>query len=273
VHLLVAAPQLLFRDIYRASLAAIAVAGPLLVALFPYDPLRYYVPVLPAYVLLVLEWVHLRAWRLHPTDESLPAFAIATGMLLALWWLWAGNALSHLLLGEVVFRLRIVTTLIAVALAGFTWLLRRRVLSGTTIAGCLAVLLFVFAAHAAAVLGAFALTPSYQARSVRAALAQSIPAGSSLGGDWAPFFALGTDIPALYMTTDVNPFERILEIRPDFFLYSNTAAPKVAVAALQDAKGVRLGRAVFEGRYNGSPVILYRLEYDEASPLGDAPRP
>jgi hypothetical protein len=52
-----------FRDPYRAGLAGLALLGPLLLSVFPYHPLRYYVPLVPSYVLLVVEWLHLRQWR------------------------------------------------------------------------------------------------------------------------------------------------------------------------------------------------------------------
>jgi len=39
--------------------------GPVILGLFRYNPLRYYVLFLPAYILLILEWLHLRMWRLE----------------------------------------------------------------------------------------------------------------------------------------------------------------------------------------------------------------
>ena len=42
---------------YRASLVAVCILGPLLLSLFSYNPLRYYVPLIPVFVLLVIDWL------------------------------------------------------------------------------------------------------------------------------------------------------------------------------------------------------------------------
>ena len=63
IHGLICRPDLYLGTIYRFSLVMLVLLGIPIVALFMYDPLRYYIPLLPAYGLVVLEWVHLGCWK------------------------------------------------------------------------------------------------------------------------------------------------------------------------------------------------------------------
>ncbi len=55
-HGLALRPDRYFGSLYRLSLICLVVLTPLIVAVFPYNPLRYYVPALPAYILRTFSW-------------------------------------------------------------------------------------------------------------------------------------------------------------------------------------------------------------------------
>jgi hypothetical protein len=88
-----------------------------------------------------------------------------------------------------------------------------------------------------------------------------IPAGSSLAGDWAPFFTLGADIDALVMNSVHNRPSRFSDSRPDYLLYCETFDVEQVMDELADVDTVTLGPPLYESAYKGRKVILYRLYY------------
>ena len=259
---------------YGASLVALVVLGPLLVSFFPYHPLRYYIPLLPAFLLLALEWVHVRAWR-----DAIPARSAwltigACLAILAAAILNLARALNHQILSSLPMRLgnepglsaaaiyRYVVPL-AVALAIGLWTVRRRVFAGRTMLGVVVVLLVVSTARDIYVVGRYLLNPSYQASGISADIRRLVPPGASIGGDWAPFFTLGSEIKALYVNERYNRGERIKAVRPDYFLQTFVGRSEEVMREIRGLEGVSLGPAIYRARYAERDLILYPLSYGE----------
>ncbi|HET6277336.1 MAG TPA: hypothetical protein VFG08_00985 [Candidatus Polarisedimenticolia bacterium] len=259
---------------YGASLVAIVLLGPLLVSFFPYNPLRYYVPLLPAFLLLVLEWLHLRAWR-----DAIPARStwLTMGACLAVLTVAILNlarALNHQVLSVLPIGpgdepglsagsiYRYVLPLAAGLSVGL-WAVRRRVFTGRTMLGAVVVLLFMATARDLYVVGRFLLNPSYQAGGISADIRRLVPPGNSIGGDWAPFFTIGSEIKALYVNERYNRGERIKAVRPDYYLYSDTVGSDAVRNEISRLKGVTLGPAIYRARYAERDLILYPLSYEE----------
>ena len=259
---------------YGASLVAIVLLGPLLVSFFPYNPLRYYVPLLPAFLLLVLEWLHLRAWR-----DAIPARStwLTMGACLAVLTVAILNlarALNHQVLSVLPIGpgdepglsagsiYRYVLPLAAGLSVGL-WAVRRRVFTGRTMLGAVVVLLFMATARDLYVVGRFLLNPSYQAGGISADIRRLVPPGNSIGGDWAPFFTIGSEIKALYVNERYNRGERIKAVRPDYYLYSDTVGSDAVRNEISRLKGVTLGPAIYRARYAERDLILYPLGYEE----------
>ncbi len=87
---------------YRVSLIAICVGAPFLLSLFSYNPLRYYVPILPVFVLLVLEWLQLEPVDSNPRAEGKALTRLASGGMLFLALLSMGLASNRLVLGWII---------------------------------------------------------------------------------------------------------------------------------------------------------------------------
>jgi hypothetical protein len=205
LHALLTRPRLWFDDLYRLCLIAIVVLGPLELALFWYNPLRYFVPFLPAYVLLVLEWVHLASWReALPRRVALPVSLLAVAALACAVY-WSGTGVVRLMALNPPYeplyfleprpnpQLWFLTGLAVIAAVGI-WIGRSRKLHPAMMRGVAGVLAVLFALGNLYALSSFWLAPSYRSTELRRELAQLIPAGSSLAGDWAPFMTLGTKI-------------------------------------------------------------------------------
>ncbi len=99
LHLLFARFESIVASSYRTALISMAIGGPLALALFTTDPPRYWVPIIPAFALVVCEWLILRPW--HKPREKAPfiitiAVAIASLALAYLCARAAKNLLSNL---------------------------------------------------------------------------------------------------------------------------------------------------------------------------------
>lgn len=273
-HALLTGSRSILGHPYGASLVAIVVLGPLLVSFFPYHPLRYYVPLLPAFLLLALEWFHVRAWR-----ESIPerpawltngaCLAILAAAILNL-----ARAINHQVLSGLPLRLgsepglsaaamyRYVTPL-AVALAIGLWMVRRRVFAGRAVLAAAAVLLVLSTARDVYVVGRFLLNPSYQASGIAADIRRLVPPGASIGGDWSPFFTIGSEIKALYVNERYNRGEKIRALRPDYYLHSFTGRSEQVKEEIMQLEGVTMGPAIYRARYAERDMMLYPLSYAE----------
>ncbi|MEJ2080517.1 MAG: hypothetical protein P8Z74_21410 [Acidobacteriota bacterium] len=269
-------------DEYSVTLSS-AFLGPICgLAVFSYDPLRYYVPVIPVGILLAVHALRKEpqadvstasAEQTAGTRPLLSVFCTISELLFT--WI-AGFALAGFLLSTVLGLLpielgtapgisystqfRFLSAPILVGGAALWWITRKiRDLRALKWAGgvVLALMLVLDAGR----IVAFLVHPSFQAREIRETLAATVPRGASVGGDWAPFLTLGTDLHALYMNHSFNAAARIASVRPDFFLFSETRDSEFYRAAIQKNELVQLGAPVFECSYAGRQVVLYPIHY------------
>ena len=271
LHALLVDPRRYLGHPYRASLLALILLGPLTISIFTYQPLRYHTPLLPAYVLLVAEWFHLRTWE-APRPERVPLWAVPPLLALLCWWFacvlfslhrfvltplfWPAWALtdavstSTLLTAAVLF--------FALALWGGCWLLvgRRALIS-------MVLLIAAASARDAYVIGKFFKAPEEQYLEISSWIEEHIDPAHSIAGDWAPMLTLGTHVRSLYMNPVVNQPARIRMIRPDYLLLMGGWPVDRRLARL----GTALPQpAVYESSYAGRWVKLLPLEYPEPAP-------
>lgn len=283
-HGLATRPDHYLGNLYRLSLISIVLLAPAIVSVFPYSPLRYYLPALPAYLLLVLEWFHLEIWRADlssriPVVRRICVIALLAMAVFALLFPFY-VMFSDMLPAASASRASVVKVILlpaAAALGVFAWIwrgtiLRRRVLALGGIAMVLAFTLY--SAHG---LVNFLIAPTYQLQAIRAQVARIVGAEASLAGDWAPIVALGTPVRALYMNRRYNPVTNIIAIKPDYFFYGESPESRRSLEELMRTPGVRVDPPVDVGTYyNGRRrVVLYPLHYAEANvrvtPLATAP--
>jgi hypothetical protein len=143
------------------------------------------------------------------------------------------------------------------------WHQRSRWMSGPVVARGVMLALLGFTGYALARIGSFLAAPRYQAEAVRTELAGTVPAGASVAGDWAPFFTLGTELRPLYMNQRINHVSRVPQLRPDYFLYSETPDSISSFEGFAGVRGARLGPALWENEYNHRVVRLHQILYTE----------
>ncbi|MCI0564199.1 MAG: hypothetical protein MN733_37465, partial [Nitrososphaera sp.] len=92
-HGVLCQPSHYLKNLYRLTLMCLVILGPIVLALFKIHPLRYYVPLLPAYVLISLEWLSLRK---VPCDLTKPSLVrtVLTVFLLVLFSSYGAVALG-----------------------------------------------------------------------------------------------------------------------------------------------------------------------------------
>jgi hypothetical protein len=250
---------------------------PLLLGFVSYAPPRYFVALVPAQILMVAYWLgrskidtysQAKDWMV----TSVSTAVLAVALFILLW------AVANLILPLVpipqgdtpgisaptAVKLLLPT---AAGLAVFVQLLylspkvTRMQLFRPVIYSLLVTAIAAGVHQASAVW----LHPDYLSHAIRTRLVQTVSPGEAVAGDFAPFFALGTQIPAIYSTTNKNNGKVILDICPSYYLYSGTRHDDYAIESFQSNAGVRLGEPIALGEYAGRSVTLHRLQYPEGA--------
>jgi hypothetical protein len=268
LHLLVCRPDLCRKSLYRINLVAVVLLGIPLVALFEYDPLRYYSPLLPAFLLIVFEWIHLRGWSFPPPRPSAWVnLTIFAGMVP-----WSYYAIGLCLLYRPVPLFGDDPSLgglaVVVVVATLLWAIRSVAFRGAMVAAALLLFLAVFLAYNAHNLGSFLLRPTFQSQQIRADLLNLLPEDSVLGGVWAPFYALGTPFKTLYIAAEGNYPERLPELAPDYIVLSRpTGNSKKTLMRIRVSRGMDLGPLLYAAIYNEKRTTVHPLFFDPRLPL------
>jgi hypothetical protein len=275
LHFVVVLGRSLMDDSYLAMLIAVTVGAPLILAVFRYQPHRYYVPLFPMLVLLVAEWVRWRGWtRELPIERR--GWILVTGIALGTWSMMTiAEGVNHSVLVRLPInlgrlpglseRFLLVAGAPAALLAGFLWWRRSTQWSSTrALSFVVLCLLAIHAARSFVWVGAFLVQPTYQGVEMARMVREAVPAGSTIAGDWAPFAALGSDLRPIYMAYDQNRLRPDSELRPGYFLFSDTEAGVESLAWIESQPHISLLPAIGHARYAGRDVVLYPLRFEQA---------
>jgi hypothetical protein len=275
--LLLHRPHTFSGNAYRSALFGIVILGTGILALMSWSPLRYWMLLVPAYLLLALEWNAERTPS--PGNEALIPMgpirsAAAVGLLAILMFgiLYSGLVLfdaSSSRLGEP--RNAVFWTILAAAAVATigVWWFRVIVLNERTLRRFTNVVLAAVIVFSLYRVAGYVAKPSWDIQAVRQELSEALPDDAVFAGDWAPLFTLGTHRPTLYMNSRFNRPERIHLTRPTHFLYCQSEHRgvddgMVVWEALQNSEVVKVGESILETSYIGRRVALYPLEYDVA---------
>jgi hypothetical protein len=271
-HALLVCPRRLVQSPYRAGLLALVLLAPILMTVFHYRPLRYYVPILPAYVLLVVEWLHLRPWELPFPHRTRP-LALAVLLPTLAWALFCMGRSVHRYvlqpfvptwgLPEGLPREALVMALLMLGLG--MWQFRRELLTGRAALVIVVATLGLSSARDLLFVGSFFAAPQYEARDIAAELERILPPAAVVGGDWAPMLTFESSLRSLYMNPEVNRPERVHELRPDYLMVDSWD-PRPHF----EARAVRFAPAVLEATYANRPVRVYPIVYGRPRPTPPA---
>ena len=104
-------------------------------------------------------------------------------------------------------------------------------------------------------------SPNLDRERVASEVEQLLPIGASIGGDWAPIFALGTELKALYMNEVFNPPGRVKFVRPDYLLLSDTFGMRNYRDELESDATISVGPSIYESEYKDQQISVHRLTY------------
>ncbi len=276
VHGLSTRPREYLGDHYRLVLSATLVGVPLILAVFSYVPPRYFPPMMAVGPLLVIDHIARGAWQWRP-ERPLPLWArlaVAAVSVPLAWYLLRSldyAVLSHLPMyfGEdpgvsavTMYKYYAPIALLAL-IAGF-WLTSwygKHVLFKPLIGVLVVGFVILGVAEQVRTLA----SPTFDAQEIRAALRHVTDSEASVGGDWAPYFTLGTGRKTLYVNDVTNRTERFGELRPEYFLSVGTRFDQRTFQALKASENPALGAPEHLGTFLGRDVILFPLVYRDSS--------
>lgn len=272
LHILLVKPEHIYNNLYRLSLVAVVVGGPIILSLFVKHPPRYFVAIVPACLLLTLEWVHLRAWKLPAKDTFTLLQKIAIFTVFIIFSMMLMRASEILGLRNLPFTIgedpgidkSMLLKLLPIPVIGL-YLVYRMNRVFTVRALGLAIPLFATVSIATGIYGqsSFLLRPSYDSQIIRSELNEILHQDESVAGDWAAFFTAEAPLRSFYMSRGINfPYpDHIEKIRPDYFLSSNTSHDIKSLDALNKNEIIKLGEPRDIGSYMGHTVSIYPVNY------------
>jgi 4-amino-4-deoxy-L-arabinose transferase-like glycosyltransferase len=262
-------------DSYRVVLISVLLGVPLMLTILWDPPPRYYVAVVAAATLLVIDHFGrgLHTWS---SAQSVPKWArVSVGVLavLLVWYLLRGLDYVVLrpldnrgdydgILPETMYRF-FGPVAAAVFLGGIVfagWLARPR-LFRTLVGGLLLAALGMGLTEQSRTL----LFPTFDAERVRGDLVALVGEDESIGGDWAPILTIGTGRRSLYVNEWYNPPVIFHVLRPDYFLDAQSWHDERNMALIESDSLINLGEPVPLGPMFGNEIRLYPLHYLEDS--------
>jgi hypothetical protein len=271
ISVLLHRPKFFENNSYRASLMSIVFLGTGALATVPKIQLRYCALLLPAFILLLVEWWIAQKQNSSPLPrckkQQLSTYAVIVVVFLLTYDLVFLVSSSLSLFLDISGAGRHTPSLklpIAAALAFLVWRKRDALLSASVLRA------FIFASMAAfALFNSYKVAnslarPTWQVRTVSNQLDRILPRGATVAGDWIPLFAIGTNLPVLYTNRVFNRPARFWDLRPSHFLYCDTQGGKIVKGIIEKFDWVKLGPPLFESEYTGIQVTLYPLHYRDS---------
>lgn len=258
---------------YRLLLVGIILGAPLLLSIFRYQPPRFFVPIIPACVLLIVE-----ALRSPPQPASAPnpfnrPVRITLELLLlcslAMFGMRDLNSavLEYIpvnigddpgISGPALLKL---LPLAAPALITVYYIWGQH-LTGKRFQALLITALLLSLIPGTAHLARTILHPEYKIEAISEKLETVVAPDESVGGVIAPLFTMNTRVQSLYIESRwLNQVETFPELRPTYLLLGSFRSDRDTLAALSERRDIAVSDPVELGSYFLGPMYLYRLTY------------
>ncbi len=275
LELLLRKPSAILNDNYRFCLAAIVLLAPMAFALFTYNYPRYYIPIIPAAILLLVERLTIQLpdtyYQKHTSNILqwfmivITFFALTMAVLAFVNFYFLNNiplniggdpGLSDIGLYKVFPFACIAFILFLYFFVRPFW-----IKYGTPVIVTLMIVHITLGLS----MDSFAVfQPAYQSKNIQSKLVSIVGPNGIVGGDWAPFFATDTSLKILYMRPDFNNGTLASKLRPDYFLDSTSIYDKRTLTQLRANKKLRLSSAIPLGVYANHAISLHPIIYLDA---------
>lgn len=274
LHLLLIKPESIVDSLYRLTLTAIVVGAPLIFSLFEKHPPRYFAAIIPACLLLAIEWLYLKPWKLPIRWSYTITQKLVIAITFIIFSMFLLRAFEILVLRNAPFTigedpgidksmlLKLLPLFLA-GLYGMYYVFRDKTvrLLGLSIPALIATSI----ATGVYAQADFLLNPMYESQTVRTKIRSTIKTNESIAGDWAAFFTSEDTIRSFYMSKGINfPYPGHIDlIRPNYFLNSNTPFDEKSLAAITLNESITIGSSTYLGSYMDRDILLYQLSYKE----------
>ncbi|VAW54783.1 hypothetical protein MNBD_GAMMA06-603 [hydrothermal vent metagenome] len=255
-HAIAYQSNLYLNNLYRLSLICMVLSAPFILSLFSYGPLRYYLPFVPAYILLIIEWFSTSTTETSRRITNRVFYVI--GMLM--FSLAVMYALTALKLSEYI-QIRFIIV-IGLSAALIVFLFRHQALPKNTVQKIMMAIISLSILQNIYFIGSFISNPRYDAETMRKRLSEIVKSDEVIAGGWAPFLTLGTPIKSIYASSAFNPPEALKLIQPNYFILSNTPVSLKTFERLNNDEQIIFGSAITLGKYNDTLVTIYPLSYN-----------
>ena len=228
---------------------------------------------IPAYVLLFLEWFRLQMYNKSIEFPKSKILFVATFIVLFLWIFYLLNALNLTVLTAIPLDIgqdpgvsmpwmKKVFIPVSCVLAVGVLLLSQKMISKRFVLVFVALLCLGYAANNMKLLLNFWTNPSYASRQCTQTLVKNVEEEAVVIGDWAPFFAVNTNLKAVYMSHNANfNIVNILNIRPMYFIHSNNVWSVKNFDLLNSHNDIALINPMKIGNYIDNEILLYEINY------------
>lgn len=272
LHLLLVKPKALYENLYRLLLTVTIIFTPIILALFKYNPPRYYVVIIPACLLLLVEWVYMRPW-LSQKDISLTLKQkVLAAIIFIPFSMFLLRAINMLVLENIPYNigddpgisLPGLYRLFPFFLIGLSALVYFRRTKSVVVLGFLIPVFATIQFVSGVIVQANVLThPSYESQKIRSALGHIMTDSESVAGDWAAFFTAEAPIRSFYMSKSINVPDamHIADIKPDYFLHSDSPFDPMSLELLESNDSITLSEPKLLGTYMGNEIQLYKVSY------------
>jgi hypothetical protein len=271
IHSIAENSQLLRRNLFRMAMAATVVLAPVLLNLFGYNPPRYSVPIVPAAIMIIVDWFYRQAQASQPLkswhEMQKPEQILVAGLIVM-------TVLSLMNVANTYLVSPFSDDYSGFSKAGMLWTFPlaaaailavlyhyRQKLGEIQLKAAIKLSFVAYLLMSIGITGLNVASPSYDSQIVRTKLLEKVENGRSIAGDWAPFFAAESNIPSLYVNWVFNRAEKIEQTRPDYFLFSNNWNDQTSLMAIRENPRITVGEPVPLGNYYRADIKLYPLSY------------
>jgi hypothetical protein len=274
ISVLLYRPKFFDHNSYRAALMSIVFLGTAALATTQNLRLRYCALLLPAFILVVVEWCIAekqnswalpgrRAQQISTYAAMLVVCVLAYDLTFLVGW-------SLTVFPEVGGHTPLLRLPLAGVVAFLCWKKRNVFLSAPVLRTFIFATIVAFALFNSYKVGNSLLRPTWQVRAVSNQLDRILPKGATVAGDWIPLFAIGTNLHVLYTNPVFNQAKRFEDLRPSHFLYCDTDGGKIVKRTIEQSKGVQLGAPLLQSDYIGVQLTLYPLHYKDSQVSAEA---
>lgn len=258
---------------WRTLLAGIVIGAPMLLSVFEYQPPRFFVPVIPACIFLILEGLKsLPVADTHTAHRKYPIRIAIEMLLLCCLAMFIMRDLNYSILefipvnigsdpgidAPMLLKLLPFTALTLIA----AYYLLAKYITEKFIKCCLIIFLIISIVPSFMHIERTIRHPEYNIRAIAKTLEATLSPEQSVAGIVAPLFTTDNKVKALYVDSGwLNQAEKFDTLRPTYLLMGDFKSDRETMDYVRKDPNITVGPPTRIGSYFLGPLYLYKLTY------------